>query len=66
MAACHIDTLNVKPLPARERLAASRIFSETKHVYDCHFWKNFNIILPEEVLEESILQNINNILITEE
>ena len=66
MVTCDINTENAKTFPRRERLSTSRIFAETKHEYDKTFWENFNIILPEEELEEEILRNLNKILIVED
>ena len=66
MVTCKVDTDNVRPFPQRERLSTTRIFAETKHDYDRDFWKNFNIILPEDRLKENIIRNLNNILVTEQ
>ncbi|MDR0700167.1 MAG: carboxypeptidase-like regulatory domain-containing protein [Tannerella sp.] len=65
MATCKIDTADVKPFPRNERLSPTRIFAETKHGYDVNFWNNFNIILPEENLTETIIHNLHEILIAE-
>ena len=66
MVVCKVDTDNKNPFPQKERLSTTRIFAETKHDYDKNFWKNFNIILPEEKLQENIINNINDIIVTEE
>ena len=66
MVTCKVDTENTTPIPQKERLSTTRVFSETKHEYDKKFWENFNIILPEEKLQENIIKNINDILVTEE
>jgi hypothetical protein len=65
MATCKIDTTDVKPFPRNERLSPTRIFAETKHGYDVHFWNNFNIIPPEENLTETIIHNLHEIIIAE-
>ncbi len=54
MATSKIETAGVKPFPGKESLPATRIFSETKFVYDNHFWGDFNIILPEQKLTDEI------------
>ncbi|MBB3187609.1 carboxypeptidase-like regulatory domain-containing protein [Microbacter margulisiae] len=54
MATCSIDTLNAKPFPRSERLKTTNIFSDTDFQYDAGFWGNFNIILPNEQLNEAI------------
>ncbi len=66
MATCDINKKEAKPFPSNERLSTTRIFAETKHSYDKNFWKNFNIILPENDLENSIIHNLHEVLITEE
>ena len=66
MVTCKVDKENANPFPQKERLSTTRIFAETKHDYDKNFWKNFNIILPEEKLQENFIRNINDILVTEE
>jgi hypothetical protein len=65
MVTCDIDAKDVKPFPRNEQISTSRIFSETEHEYDRDFWKNFNIILPEEELKDEIIRNINNLIIME-
>ena len=65
MVTCKIDTEQIQPFPRNERLPANRIFAETKHGYDRHFWENFNIILPEEELKAAILHSLNDVLISE-
>ncbi len=54
MVTCKIDTLNVKRFPARESQPTYNIFSETNYTYDESFWENFNVIMPEEKLNEAI------------
>jgi hypothetical protein len=62
MVSCEIDTANVKSFPRNERLSPRSIFSETQYSYDQDFWGNFNIILPEEKLEDMIINNINQVV----
>jgi len=54
MVVCKIDTIDVKRFPRKESLPTRNIFSETKFQYDNHFWDDFNVILPEEQLNEAI------------
>ena len=64
MASCKIDTLNVKRFSVREIQSTKNILSETKYVYDAAFWENFNIIPPEEKLNDAILQITSKIELT--
>jgi hypothetical protein len=66
MATCDIQTINVKSIPPHERITTTRIFAETKSMYDKTFWDNFNIILPEDDLKSAILHNLREVLITEQ
>lgn len=54
MVVCQIDTTDVKRFSRKESISTHNIFSETKFQYDNHFWDDFNIILPEERLNEAI------------
>ncbi len=54
MVVCNIETENIKPFPPKESIPTTRIFSETKFIYDQNFWGNFNIILPEQKLNDNI------------
>ncbi len=54
MATCKIETENVSRFNRYEVQPTKTIFSETNFVYDEKFWGDFNIILPEEKLNESI------------
>lgn len=58
MANCKTDTLEVVKFHNYERIATRDIFSETNFTYDQNFWGNFNVILPEEKLQE-IIQKYN-------
>ncbi|MDR1402081.1 MAG: carboxypeptidase-like regulatory domain-containing protein [Tannerellaceae bacterium] len=51
---CKIDTTNVSRFARNESIQTKTIFAETDFVYDENFWGDFNIILPEEKLNESI------------
>lgn len=62
MVSCEIDTENVKSIPRNERLSPYNIFSDTNYNYDRDFWKNFNIILPEDKLEDLIINSINQVV----
>lgn len=54
MVTCKTDTLDVNRFSRSERLPTQTIFSETRFTYDTKFWKNFNVILPEEKLSDAI------------
>ena len=54
MAVCKIDTTDVKRFPRKESIPTRNVFSETKFQYDDRFWDDFNVILPEEKLNEAI------------
>ena len=66
MVTCKIDTGNVNNFNRSERLNQNIIFSETKHNYDKDFWESFNLILPEERLKETMINNLNDIIINVE
>ncbi|MDR0748716.1 MAG: carboxypeptidase-like regulatory domain-containing protein [Tannerellaceae bacterium] len=51
---CKIDTANVTRFARNESIQTKTIFAETDFTYDENFWGDFNIILPEEKLYESI------------
>jgi len=55
---CKIDTTDVVKFHNNERISTRDIFSETNFTYDENFWGNFNIILPEDKLQE-IIQKYN-------
>ena len=54
MANCKTDTTDVVKFHNSERISTRDIFSETNFTYDENFWGNFNVILPEEKLQEII------------
>jgi hypothetical protein len=62
MVSCEISTENVKSFARSEQLSPHNIFSDTNYNYDCDFWKNFNIILPEDKLEDMIINSINRVV----
>ena len=66
MVTCKIATEDVKSFPRNERLLPDRIFAETKHPYDQNFWENFNLILPEERLMETMINNLNEVIVNAE
>jgi hypothetical protein len=51
---CKIDTTHVNRFTRNESIQTKTIFAETDFIYDENFWEDFNIILPEEKLNESI------------
>jgi hypothetical protein len=63
MVTCKVETDSVQPFPRNERLSPTRIFAETGHSCDKDFWKNFNIILPEEELQEEIIHHLSEIIV---
>ncbi|MDH6310235.1 hypothetical protein M2451_003174 [Dysgonomonas sp. PFB1-18] len=65
MVSCKTESNeNIKGFPRKERLSPKKIFSETKYRYDSDFWGSFNIILPEDRLKKSILNNLNEVIET--
>lgn len=54
MVTCKIETENITRFNRNETLPTKTIFSETNFAYDETFWGDFNVILPEEKLSESI------------
>lgn len=54
MVTCKTDTFDVNRFSRGEMLPTKTIFSETRFAYDAEFWKNFNVILPEEKLSDAI------------
>ena len=66
MVTCKIDTEDVKVFQRSERLLPESIFAETKHAYDKDFWDNFNLILPEEKLIETMIKNLNEVINNEQ
>lgn len=54
MVTCKTDTFNVSRFGRKETLSTRTVFSETKFNYDEGFWGNFNVIPPEEKLNEAI------------
>lgn len=54
MVTCKIDTEQVSRFTRRELLPTRTIFSDTNFTYDESFWGDFNVIPPEEKLNEAI------------
>jgi hypothetical protein len=54
MATCKIETEDVERFTRNETLHTRTVFAETNFIYDKNFWGDFNIILPEERLNEAI------------
>ncbi|MDH6305774.1 hypothetical protein M2459_003508 [Parabacteroides sp. PF5-5] len=54
MVTCKIDTTDVSRFTRNEALQTRTIFADTNFSYDATFWEDFNVILPEEKLSESI------------
>lgn len=54
MVTCKIETGQVSRFTRNETLSTRTVFSETNFGYDKDFWGNFNIIPPEEKLNEAI------------
>jgi hypothetical protein len=54
MASCQIDTANVVRFNRDEVMKTNIVFSDAKYVYDESFWGDYNIIAPEEKLNEAL------------
>lgn len=54
IAACHIDTVDVVRFGREEVLRPNVVFSDVPYVYDENFWGDYNIIAPEEKLNEAL------------
>lgn len=54
MVTCQIDPTNAQRFAREERQPTRTIFSDTHFGYDAEFWENFNVIMPEEKLNEAI------------
>jgi len=53
-ATCHIDTANVTRFGKQEVIKPNVVFSDASYVYDEAFWGDYNIIAPEEKLNEAL------------
>lgn len=51
---CKIDTISVNRFHRNEQLRTNTVFADTNFVYDNLFWDDFNVIQPEEKLNEII------------
>lgn len=54
MVTCKVDTVDVNRFTRIETLPTRTIFSDTHFTYDESFWGDFNVIIPEEKLNEAI------------
>lgn len=54
MANCKTETENVERFISDERLSTRDVFSDIEYTYDPDFWEHFNIILPEEQIQELV------------
>lgn len=54
MVTCKIETQQVTRFSRNETIPSHSVFSEINFAYDEAFWGDFNVILPEEKLSESI------------
>lgn len=54
MVTCKIDTVQATRFTRNETLPTRTVFSETAFTYDENFWGDFNVIIPEEKLNEAI------------
>ncbi len=54
MVTCKIDKTDVARFSRSEALSTRTIFSETPFDYDDRFWDEFNIIIPENELNEAV------------
>lgn len=53
-ATCRIDSVNVARFGKQEVLKPNVVFSDASYVYDEAFWGDYNIIAPEEKLNEAL------------
>ncbi len=53
-ATCKIDTLQVARFVKQEVIKPNVVFSDANYVYDESFWGDYNIIAPEEKLNEAL------------
>jgi hypothetical protein len=65
MATCKIETKDVNRFAGNETLRTRTVFAETDFVVDNDFWGDFNIILPEEKLNEAISRITSKIEMSE-
>lgn len=61
IATCNIDTVNVTKFAKQEVIKPDVVFSDTPFVYDEAFWDGYNIIAPEEKLNEALSKIIAKI-----
>lgn len=66
MVTCKIDTNRVNRFTRTETIPTRTIFAETQFTYDEKFWGNFNVIPPEERLNDAISKISSKIEETEE
>lgn len=66
MVTCKIDTQGVSRFARSEALPTRTVFADTEFAYDEKFWGNFNVIPPEEKLNEAIGKISSKIEETEE
>ena len=66
MVTCKVDTDQVSRFTRNEALPTRTVFAETEFTYDEKFWGNFNVIPPEEQLNEAIGKISSKIEETEE
>lgn len=60
MVSCEVNSTNVKPFSRSERISTENIFADIQFSYDDNFWGNFNTIIPEKELRESIIKILKN------
>ena len=66
MVTCKVDTDQVSRFTRNEALPTRTVFAETEFTYDEKFWGNFNVIPPEERLNDAIGKISSKIEETEE
>jgi len=54
IATCQIDTVNVMRFGRQEVIKPDVVFTDAPFVYDYQFWGDYNIITPEEKLNEAL------------
>lgn len=61
LATCNIDTVNVMKFTKQEIIKPNIIFSDASFSNNDNFWRDYNIITPEEKLSEALSRIIGKI-----
>lgn len=52
---CDADSTNVKKFSKKETIKTNKVFIDNNFDYDKNFWGNFNFILPEKPISETLI-----------